>query len=52
MDSIVRQSRHQFGAEKDVFAARFSKNIVLTFQNLFKCPPDEKVGIVEVASVC
>lgn len=47
MDSIVRQSRHQFGAEKDVFATRFSKNIVPTFQNLFKCPPDEKVGIEE-----
>ena len=27
IDSIVRQSRHQFGAEKDVFAPRFAKNI-------------------------
>lgn len=45
IDSVVRQSRHQFGANKDVFAARFTKNIVNTFQNLFKCPPDEKVSI-------
>ena len=27
IDSIVRQSRHQFGPEKDVFAPRFAKNI-------------------------
>lgn len=45
IDSIVRQSRHQFGSEKDVFAPRFTKNILLTFQNLLKCPPDEKVLI-------
>ena len=43
IDSIVRQSRHQFGPDKDVFAARFTKNIVTTFQNMLKCPPDEKV---------
>ena len=43
MDSIVRQSRHQFGSDKDVFAPRFTKNIVSTFQHLFKCPPEEKV---------
>ena len=27
IDSIVRQSRHQFGPDKDVFAPRFAKNI-------------------------
>nr|CAD7426121.1 unnamed protein product [Timema monikensis] len=43
IDSIVRQSRHQFGAEKDVFAPRFSKNLTQTFVNLFTCPPEEKV---------
>lgn len=43
IDSIVRQSRHQFGSEKDVFAPRFTKNILLTFQNLLKCPTEEKV---------
>ena len=43
MDSIVRQSIHQFGADRDVFAPRFCKNIVNTFQNLFKCPPEQKV---------
>ncbi|VDP16083.1 unnamed protein product [Soboliphyme baturini] len=36
IDSIVRQSRHQFGPSKDVFGPRFSKNITVTFQNLFK----------------
>ncbi|XP_041109733.1 SR-related and CTD-associated factor 8-like isoform X2 [Polyodon spathula] len=43
IDSIVRQSRHQFGQEKDVFAPRFSKNIISTFQNLYRCPSDDKV---------
>lgn len=44
IDSIVRQSRHQFGADKDVFAPRFSKNMQQTFLNLFKCPPEDKVS--------
>ena len=43
IDSIVRQSRHQFGMEKDVFAPRFSKNIIGTFQHLYRCPSDDKV---------
>jgi len=43
IDSIVRQSRHQFGADKDVFATRFAKNIRLTFYNLYKCTEEEKV---------
>lgn len=45
IDSIVRQSRHQFGPEKDVFAPRFSKNLQQTFVNLFKCPPEDKVRV-------
>lgn len=44
IDSIVRQSRHQFGMEKDVFAPRFSKNIIGTFQHLYRCPSDDKVS--------
>jgi hypothetical protein len=44
IDSIVRQSRHQFGAEKDVFAPRFAKNMQTTFINLFRCPPEDKVS--------
>lgn len=43
IDSIVRQSRHQFGTEKDVFAPRFSKNIIATFQHLYRCSSDDKV---------
>jgi hypothetical protein len=43
IDSIVRQSRHQFGADKDVFAQRFSKNIVETFRHLYTGAPEEKV---------
>lgn len=46
IDSIVRQSRHQFGADKDVFAPRFSKNMQQTFINLFKCPPEDKVSYI------
>lgn len=44
IDSIVRQSRHQFGTEKDVFAPRFARNMEPTFANLFKCPPEDKVS--------
>lgn len=43
IDSIVRQSRHQFGADKDVFAPRFAKNLYSTFTHLFQCPPEDKV---------
>ncbi|XP_078265011.1 SR-related and CTD-associated factor 4 isoform X3 [Rhinoraja longicauda] len=48
VDSIVRQSRHQFGAEKDVFGPRFSKNITATFQYLYKCPSDEKNCVFKI----
>lgn len=51
IDSIVRQSRHQFGQEKDVFAPRFSKNIIGTFQNLYRCPTDDKSKIVRVLNL-
>lgn len=43
VDSIVRQSRHQFGMDKDVFGPRFLKNFTATFQNLYMCPTDDKV---------
>jgi len=43
VDSIVRQSRHQFGAEKDCYGPRFTKNFQKTFQNLFQCSPEDKV---------
>ena len=42
IDSIVRQSRHQFGPEKDVFAPRFAKNIRITFYHLYKCADEDK----------
>lgn len=51
IDSIVRQSRHQFGTEKDVFAPRFSKNIISTFQHLYRCPSDDKSKIVRVLNL-
>lgn len=43
VDSIVRQSRHQFGADKDVFGPRFTKNITGTFENLCLCPTEDRV---------
>ncbi|KAL1491618.1 hypothetical protein ABEB36_012189 [Hypothenemus hampei] len=51
IDSIVRQSRHQFGPEKDVFAPRFSKNLQQTFVNLFKCPAEDKSKIIRVLNL-
>ena len=44
VDSIVRQSRHQFGADKDVFGPRFTKNITETFEHLCLCPVEDRVG--------
>lgn len=43
IDAIVRQSRHQFGAEKDVFAPRFARNMEDTFAHLFRCSQEDKV---------
>ncbi|CAG6000138.1 unnamed protein product [Menidia menidia] len=51
VDSIVRQSRHQFGVEKDVFGPRFLKNFTDTFQNLYRCPEDDKTKIVRVLNL-
>ncbi|XP_063826898.1 SR-related and CTD-associated factor 8 isoform X2 [Ostrinia nubilalis] len=51
IDSIVRQSRHQFGQEKDVFAPRFAKNMQQTFANLFRCPPEDKRNIIRVLNL-
>lgn len=52
IDSIVRQSRHQFGVDRDVFAARFSNNLESTFENLFAgCNPDDKSKIVRVLNL-
>lgn len=57
VDSIVRQSRHQFGVDKDVFGPRFLKNFTDTFQHLYCCPEDDKVlhvcgfGIVYIIRV-
>ena len=51
MDSIVRQSRHQFGTEKDVFGPRFTKNVAITFHHLFKCPTEERSKIIRVLNL-
>lgn len=51
IDSIVRQSRHQFGTEKDVFAPRFARNMQTTFANLFQCSPDDKSKIIRVLNL-
>ncbi|RXM96531.1 Splicing factor, arginine/serine-rich 15 [Acipenser ruthenus] len=51
VDSIVRQSRHQFGQDKDVFGPRFIKNLTGTFQNLYLCPTEDKSKIVRVLNL-
>ncbi|KAG7515581.1 splicing factor, arginine serine-rich 15 [Solea senegalensis] len=51
VDSIVRQSRHQFGADKDVFGPRFTKNIAGTFENLCLCPVEDRSKIVRVLNL-
>ncbi|XP_053702849.1 SR-related and CTD-associated factor 4 isoform X1 [Synchiropus splendidus] len=51
VDSIVRQSRHQFGADKDVFGPRFTKNILGTFENLCLCPVEDRSKLVRVLNL-
>lgn len=51
IDSIVRQSRHQFGTEKDVFAPRFARNMQSTFINLFQCSPEDKSKLIRVLNL-
>uniref|UniRef100_W5K339 SR-related CTD-associated factor 4b n=1 Tax=Astyanax mexicanus TaxID=7994 RepID=W5K339_ASTMX len=51
VDSIIRQSRHQFGEDKDVFGPRFLKNMNETFQSLYQCPPDDKAKILRVLNL-
>ncbi|XP_071994742.1 SR-related and CTD-associated factor 4 [Engystomops pustulosus] len=51
IDSIVRQSRHQFGIDKDVFGPRFIKNLTATFQCLYLCPTEDKSKIVRVLNL-
>ncbi|XP_068441314.1 SR-related and CTD-associated factor 4-like [Clinocottus analis] len=51
VDSIVRQSRHQFGVDKDVFGPRFLKNFTDTFQNLYRCPEDDKSKMLRVLNL-
>ena len=51
IDSIVRQSQHQLGAEKDVFAPRFSRNFSKTFQQIFECTEEDKPKVVRVLNL-
>jgi len=52
IDSIVRQSRHQFGIERDVYAVRFSRNLPTTFEYLFAgCSLEDKSKIVRVLNL-
>ncbi|XP_059350195.1 SR-related and CTD-associated factor 4-like isoform X1 [Daphnia carinata] len=51
IDSIVRQSRHQFGADKDVFAPRFSKNVTYTFYFIYQCTVEEKSKVIRVLNL-
>merc|ERR1719312_1544444 len=51
IDSIVRQSRHQFGPDKDVFAPRFAKNAQITFYHLYKCSEEEKSKVIRVLNL-
>lgn len=52
IDSIVRQSRHQFGADRDVYAARFARNLGITFENLFtNCLDEDRSRMVRVLNL-
>lgn len=48
IDSVVRQSRHQFSGSKEVYSPRFAKNFEKTFINLYECVEEDKVFINEI----
>ncbi|VDK80471.1 unnamed protein product [Litomosoides sigmodontis] len=50
IDSIIRQSRHQF-KEKDVFGPRFAINMQATLSNLLNCKADDKLKVVRVLNL-
>ena len=47
IDSIVRQSKHQFTGPKEVYGPRFAKNFEKTFTHIFQCPDSDKVSLNE-----
>jgi hypothetical protein len=52
MDSIIRQSKHQF-KQKDVFGPRFEKNFASTFEFVFSNVNDEdKVCKLMITGSC
>ncbi|OAF70433.1 hypothetical protein A3Q56_01844 [Intoshia linei] len=51
IDSIVRQSIHQYGKDKDVFGPRFSKNIFKTFNHILNCPVETRSKIERVLTL-
>jgi len=51
VDSIIRQSRHQFGPAKDVFGPRFLRNIAVLFQSVLSCPSSDIVGFIIVVVI-
>lgn len=50
IDSIIRQSRHQF-KDKDVFAPRFAVNMQTTLANLLSCKSEDKPKVVRVLNL-
>ncbi|VDM42640.1 unnamed protein product [Toxocara canis] len=50
IDSIIRQSRHQF-KDKDVFGPRFAINMAATLSNLLNCKSDDKPKVVRVLNL-
>ncbi|CAF0820081.1 unnamed protein product [Rotaria sordida] len=51
IDSVIRQSRHQYGIDKDVYGSRFAKNIINTLQYVGKCPAEDKSKISRVLNL-
>lgn len=48
MDSLLRQSRHQFGPSKDVFGPRFLLKLPTTAEALLHCHSGERPRVVRV----
>lgn len=45
IDSIVRQSKHQFNESKEMYGPRFGKRLDKIFSMLYQCTEADKVSV-------
>ena len=52
IDSIVRQSKHQFNESKEMYGPRFGKRLDKIFSMLYQCTEADKVSVCVCVCTC